>query len=149
MGSAYRNSFAGAGSTELYSIDSGLDILATQNPPNNGTQATDGPLGFDTSDNVGFDISGPTGVAFASLTFAATTNLYTINLDSGAATSVGLIATPVILGTETVDDISAAVLPGARLRNISTRGRVGAGEDAWLPASSPEDPGQGSARAIS
>lgn len=132
VGSAYRNNFSGTGSTELYSIDSGLDVLATQDPPNSGTQNTDGPLGVDTTDNVGFDISGTTSVAFASLTVAAATNLYTVNLDTGAATSLGLIATPASLGTETVVDIAASVNPGARLRNISTRGRVGAGEDILI-----------------
>lgn len=132
VGSGYRNAFSGALSTELYSIDSTLDILATQNPPNNGTQETDGPLGVNTTDNVGFDISGPTGVAFASLTDAVATRLYTINLDSGAATLVGPIATPVDLGAETVVDISAAVNPGARLRNLSTRGRVGGADDTLI-----------------
>ena len=68
VGSAYTNNFSGATTTTLYDIDSNLDILATQNPPNNGTLNTVGALGFNTSDLVGFDISGLTGTAFASLT---------------------------------------------------------------------------------
>jgi hypothetical protein len=114
VGSAYRNSFSGAVVTELYGIDSNLDVLVTQEPPNAGTLNTDGPLGVDTSDAVGFDISGLTAQAYASLTTGGTTNLYTINLDSGAATSVGPIAGATSLGTETVVDISALVNPGAR-----------------------------------
>lgn len=39
--------------------------------------------------NVGFDISGTTGVACAALTVGGTANLYTINLLSGLATLVG------------------------------------------------------------
>lgn len=42
---AYTNNFDGAPSTVLNDIDTGLDILATQNPPNNGTLNTVGSLG--------------------------------------------------------------------------------------------------------
>jgi hypothetical protein len=132
VGSAYRNAFSGALVTELYGIDSDRDVLVTQDPPNAGTLTTDGPLGVDTSDLVGFDISGLTAQAYASLTVGGTTNLYTINLDSGAATSVGPLASATALGTETVVDIAALVNPGARLRNMSTRGRVDAGENILI-----------------
>lgn len=108
VGSAYTNNFAGATTTTLYDIDSNLDILVTQNPPNNGTLNTVGPLGFNTSDLVGFDISRVTGTAFASLTApaAATSGLYTVNLASGAVTLVGTIG-----GGVTIRDIS--VVPAA------------------------------------
>ena len=132
VGSAYRNSFSGAVVTELYGIDSNLDVLVTQDPPNAGTLTTDGPLNVDTTDAVGFDISGLTAQAYASLTTGGTTNLYTINLDSGAATSVGALAGATSLGTETVVDIAALVNPGARLRNMSTRGRVDSGENILI-----------------
>lgn len=132
VGSAYTNSFSGSGATVLYDIDSNLDILTIQNPPNNGTLNTVGPLGADTTDNVGFDISGTSGVAYASLTIGVITNLYTINLLSGAATSLGLVADPVTLGTETVVDIAATVPPSSKLLNIATRGRVGQGEDVLI-----------------
>jgi hypothetical protein len=59
VGSAYTNNFAGASVTTLYGIDSNLDILATQNPPNAGLLNTVGPLGFNASDLVGFDIRDP------------------------------------------------------------------------------------------
>ncbi|CAA9230108.1 MAG: hypothetical protein AVDCRST_MAG42-1081 [uncultured Chthoniobacterales bacterium] len=132
VGSAYRNAFSGALVTELYGIDSNVDVLVTQDPPNAGTLTTDGPLGVDTSDAVGFDISGLTAQAYASLTTGGTTNLYTINLDSGAATSVGAIGGAASLGTDTVVDIAALVNPGARLRNMSTRGRVDSGENILI-----------------
>lgn len=48
-----------------------------------------------------------------------------INLDSGAATSVGAIAGSGSLGAESMVDIAALVNPGARLRNMSTRGPRG------------------------
>lgn len=132
VGSAYRNAFSGAVVTELYGIDSNSDVLVTQDPPNAGTLTTDGPLGVDTSDAVGFDISGLTAQAYASLTVGGTATLYTINLDAGTATSVGPIAGTADLGTETVVDIAALVNPGARLRNMSTRGRVDAGENILI-----------------
>lgn len=92
VGAAYLNSFAGATATTLYDIDSNLDILATQNPANNGTLQTVGTLGVDTSNAVGFDIaSGNT--AFAVLTVGGIPRLYTINLATGSASLVGTIGT--------------------------------------------------------
>src|SRR6185503_3228958 len=67
VGAAYTNNFAGATTTVLYDIDSGRDVLVTQNPPNNGTLNTVGALGVDTSDVVGFDITNPGGTAYAAL----------------------------------------------------------------------------------
>ena len=139
VGVAYVNSFAGAQATTLYDIDSELDILAIQNPPNEGTLVTVGPLGVNTTGRVGFDVSGTTGVAYASLTDSTTglTSLYTINLLSGAATAPAGATAPALivpteLGTETVTGIAAGVNPGSRLRNISTRAKVGQGEDVLI-----------------
>jgi hypothetical protein len=132
VGSAYTNSFSGSRATVLYDIDSNLDILTIQDPPNSGMLHTVGPLGVDTTDNVGFDISGSTGVAYASLTVGITTNLYAINLVSGAATTLGSIAGAGTLGTETIVGIAATVAPSSKLLNISTRGRVGQGEDILI-----------------
>ena len=92
VGSAYTNNFAGAVTTTLYNIDSNLDILAIQNPPNAGVLNTVGSLGFNTSDLVGFDISG-SQTAYALLTGPASpfSQLYTINLSTGAATLIGTV----------------------------------------------------------
>lgn len=92
VGSAYTNSFNGATTTTLYNIDSLLDVLVTQNPPNSGTLNTVGSLGFDTGDNVGFDILSSGNTAFASLTGpGGTSSFFSVNLASGAATSIGAI----------------------------------------------------------
>ena len=100
VGSAYTNNFAGAVTTTLFVIDSNLNILATQGSPggspispNTGQLFTIGALGFDTSDLVGFDVSGLTGTAFASLTApgAGSSQLFTIDLSTGAGTLVGTI----------------------------------------------------------
>jgi hypothetical protein len=91
VGAAYTNTFAGATSTTLYVLDSNLDILGIQNPPNNGTLNTAGPLGVDTSAEVGFDIAPRSGTALASLTVGGSAQLYTINLTTGAASLIGPI----------------------------------------------------------
>jgi hypothetical protein len=81
VGAAYSNNVPGGvnGQTTLYDIDSALDQLFTQGgvnfppgtppvSPNTGTLFDVGPLGVNTSDLVGFDISAFSGTAFASLT---------------------------------------------------------------------------------
>ncbi len=113
VGSAYTNNFSGATTTTLFGIDSNLDILVTQGSPggtpispNSGTLFTVGALGVNTTPDVGFDIVNRTGLALASLTpmGGTTSNLYTINLTTGAATLIGPIGT-----TEIVRDISAVI----------------------------------------
>jgi hypothetical protein len=100
VGSAYTNSFDGTPATLLYGIDSNLDILVTQDPPNNGTLNTIGGLGVNTGDSVAFDISSASARAFASLTIAgnSSSGLYSINLGTGSATLLGAIgiAQPII-----------------------------------------------------
>ena len=87
----YTNNFAGATTTTLYVIDSTLNALYTQVPPNNGTLNLVGLLGVDVSEVNGFDIAPFNGVAYASLTVGGTARLYTINLGNGLATEVGPI----------------------------------------------------------
>jgi hypothetical protein len=99
VGSAYTNNFSGASATTLYGLDSGLDILITQDPPNAGVLNTVGSLGVNFNDNVGFDVSGLTGIAYAVLQPAGAnfSSLYTINLTTGAATLVGQVGTGFVL----------------------------------------------------
>jgi trimeric autotransporter adhesin len=120
-GAAYTNSFAGATTTTLYDIDSGLDILTLQNPPNNGTLNTVGPLGVNTSNLVGFDISGQSGVAYASLSdITNVSSLYTIDLTNGAATLVGQIG-----GSATsIRDIAVSVVPPPTIIGLTTGNRL-------------------------
>ena len=105
IGSAYTNNFAGATTTTLYGIDSVLDILVTQNPPNSGTLNTIGALGFNFGSIGGFDIYDPTD-AGAPMAFAVSgSSFFTINLGTGAATLVGTVGS----GTSLIG-ISAAIL---------------------------------------
>ena len=107
VASAYTNSFAGSTTTTLYDIDASLDILAIQNPPNNGVLNTVGSLGLNASNNVGFDIFfNNQGFASIQLVGGATTGFYGINLATGAASLIGGIGNGLI-----VTDIAVAVVP--------------------------------------
>jgi len=133
VASAYTNNFAGAGATVLYDIDQFLDALVIQDPPNSGALRTIGPLGIDTGENTGFDISGVTGRAYASLTVGGPASpvpsLYTIDLVTGTATLIGEIA-PGMRGSAAITDIAA--FTSTKFRNLSTRGRVGTGDDVLI-----------------
>jgi hypothetical protein len=99
-GAAYSNNVAGAVSTTLFDISYTQDALFTQGSPggaptspNTGMLFMVGPLGLNVGSSIGFDISGASGLAFASLipVGSAGSSLYTINLGTGAATLVGAI----------------------------------------------------------
>lgn len=93
--SAYTNNFAGTKTTTLYNIDSTLDVLLTQNPPNDGVLNTVGKLGVNITANAGFDIVSNDGgnMAFAALQIEGEKNskLYSINLTDGTAKLIGKI----------------------------------------------------------
>jgi hypothetical protein len=86
--------------TTLYGIDTGASQLVVQGGidgaapggPNGGAITAIGPLGVTVSpgSDAGLDISGATGRAYAALSqsFGAT-NLYTVDLTTGAATLIG------------------------------------------------------------
>ena len=147
VGSAYTNNMAGATTTQLFDIDSGRDVLALQNPPNDGTLVTIGALSVDTADRVGFDISSVDGVAYASLEVGGTSSLYTINLGTGAATLVGRIGGGTVIralaaaGTAPVDSaaptVSVRVTASVRIRALLASGvgvRVGCNEACTVTA---------------
>lgn len=115
--SAYTNNNPGATTTTLYDIDSTLNILTIQNPPNSGTLNTVGPLGVNPTQAGGFDISGATGMAYALLNVPMFgSQLFTINLTTGAATLVGTVGD----GTLFLDGLTVA-------RNVATAAGVTVG----------------------
>jgi hypothetical protein len=100
VGLAYDANLPGATTTTLFGIDSNLDVLVrlgsvagSPNSPSTGQISTIGALGFNTSGDTAFDVTGTTNVAYAALTAPAgtSTGLYTVNLTTGAATLVGTI----------------------------------------------------------
>lgn len=97
---AYTNAFFGPPSptgvtpptrtTQLFGIDSQLDTLVLQDPPNNGVLTTIGSLGVDFASTAGFDIFSPAnGINLAYAVSGST--LYSLDLTTGAATSLGTI----------------------------------------------------------
>ncbi len=126
VGSAYINNVPSSAATTLFNIDSNRDVLTTQIPPNNGTLNTVGALGVDFQNFTGFDVSGATGTAFASTTNPGAptlSNLYTINLATGAASLVGQIGSNLVLNDIAI--VSAVPEP-------SSLALLSIGSVAWL-----------------
>ena len=94
-GSAYTNNDVVADTaTTLYALDTNLDQIAIQSPPNDGTLAATGKLGVDAQAVSGFDIYSTLreGVSVGAQAFAALslgdgrTALYKVTLSTGKAT---------------------------------------------------------------
>lgn len=113
-GVAYDRNLPGGAATTLYGINSSADGLVLQGgidgmpSPNGGVITAIGPLGVDTSVLVGFDIAPPAqgGTAFAALFISASggSQLFTIDLATGQATSIG----PIGSGTLAIDALAVA-----------------------------------------
>jgi hypothetical protein len=104
---AYTNSMAGAKTTQLFNIDTVQDSLVLQSPPNDGVLKTIGSLGTDFISMAGMDIvsDGNGGnMAFA----VSGSTLYSINLEKGAAQSIGTI------GNSNMSFIDLAAMPKAK-----------------------------------
>lgn len=102
-GAAYTNSYVNAVTTTLYNIDSNLNILVSQNPPNNGTLNTIGALGVDVTNVIGFDHTAASNIAYASLNVGGSLGFYNINLQTGAATLIGA------LGNQNITDVTVEI----------------------------------------
>jgi hypothetical protein len=87
---AYTRNVPDAPDTKLLEIDSDRDVLVLQDPPNDGTLATIGPLGIDFGPTGGFDIVTDASGRDASYAASGST-LYAIDLATGAARSLGMI----------------------------------------------------------
>jgi hypothetical protein len=113
------------GATTLYVVDAALNALFTQGSvnssptsPNTGTLLNQVPLSGIAAGNVtGFDISGTTGTAFV----ATDTGLFSLNLSTGAATSLGNFA-----GGLSVVNLTAVPEPGSlALCGMAAAGLIG------------------------
>lgn len=110
VGAGYDNNFAGAKIVTLYELEQGTGSLVRQgspggtpSSPNAGQLQTIGSLGVSFTAPASFDVVDETQSALASLTTGGMSQLYNINLRSGAATLVG----PIGAGTDPVIAISA------------------------------------------
>ncbi len=108
---AYTNSVPQASATKTFDIDAALDILALQEPPNDGTLRTIGRLGVDFDVAAGFDIltdDHGNDHAFA----VSGSRLYSIDLATGLARLMETV------GAGNLQMIGLAIVPvrGARSR---------------------------------
>jgi trimeric autotransporter adhesin len=94
-GAAYTNAFAEACRSALYYIDASTDQLLTTADPNGGTVGVVGALGVDASNVSDLEIATAadgSNSANAVLVVGGVPTLYSIDLSTGAATSVAAVA---------------------------------------------------------
>jgi hypothetical protein len=104
----YTNNFNGTTVTTQYTLDSASNQLFIQSPPNSGTQINALPVtlngapldfaginGFDTPTGTAASTSNAPAIgdSYAALRVGNSTNLYRVNLTTGAATGLGPIGT--------------------------------------------------------
>lgn len=89
-GAAYSNNVDGATTTTLFVINSETGALQIQAPPNDGTLTTVGGVGGNAAGIIaGFDISN-TGEARLTVVQEGVTRLFSVNLQTGEATLIGV-----------------------------------------------------------
>jgi hypothetical protein len=86
---AYTNDVPDAPTTRLLVVESATDVLALQDPPNDGLLATIGPLGIDVGPLAGFDIV--TGADGDRGFLSAGRALHAVELETGRCTPLGTI----------------------------------------------------------
>lgn len=92
VAAAYINSIGKPEKTAMYNIDATIGALIQQTKPNDGTLKAIGKLGIkDMPATYAFDIQGMEGGKNTAY-LAASKMLYTVNLETGAATEVGAIS---------------------------------------------------------
>lgn len=89
MATAYTNSVSGAMTTVQYGIDAQTNQLFIQAPPNDGTQTLVGDLGINIGKGVSLDIVFNTDTATNTAYAASRASLFSIDLETGAATLIG------------------------------------------------------------
>lgn len=101
--SAYNNNFVGATTSQLFGLDTGLDILVRQ-ANNTGVLNTVGSVNADLTEIGGFDISGQTGNAYAVVrdNVMVRSTFWNINLTTGAGSMIGEIGGGEIIVAMTV-----------------------------------------------
>jgi hypothetical protein len=118
---AYTNSYAGSTATTLYDIDETAGVIYTQNPANAGTLTNPTPLtfnGFSSAPGLqalDFDIyydaaAGANQGFLSEVTSGGSSNLYSFNPATGAATRLGNTIPSQIIGY-TLSDIAVAIAP--------------------------------------
>ena len=118
---------SGDNQTTLYDLDTDADVLAVQDPPNNGTLSTRAPLGIDAASVAGFDISPRAAGGLALLSEGSAQRLYSVDLKS-TSSALSVIGNVTVAGT-TLTDIAiaqdsfllAAILEGSPQQVVTLR----------------------------
>lgn len=98
VGTAYTNSVSPApATTTLYGIDSTRNLVVTLANPNDGQITSAGTVALDIDEVAGFDIVGPTNVAYAVLRVNKEVGLYTIDLATHLPTKLGVVTHPIAI----------------------------------------------------
>lgn len=132
---AASNSFPQAQTSVLYAIDSTQNTLVKVDWIS-GSMDTIAELGTESGADLevpvrtGFDISGVTGLAYLAVGSGSATALRKVDLTTGDTVDFGRIGPALQQNDVTVVGISA--LPPSGLVNLSTRSRVGTGEDVMI-----------------
>ena len=103
-GAAYTNNdLAASTGTTLFDLDTALDQVVIQSPPNNGSLAATGKLSVNTGSAVGFDVQSKLrrGAAvrnrgFACLTVSGASAFYAVDLLTGTLSFAGVFSQPVV-----------------------------------------------------
>jgi hypothetical protein len=90
VATAYINSIGSPEATAMYDIEWSMLALLQQTAPNDGTLETRGSLGIDMADAIAFDIFAEE-IDMNTAYLVANMTLYTVDLESGAASEVGMI----------------------------------------------------------
>ncbi|HVF70886.1 MAG TPA: DUF4394 domain-containing protein [Chthoniobacterales bacterium] len=132
---ATTNSFPGGQAHVFYGIDSLQNSLVRIDYQTGvidtiGTLRTNPATVLQINSRTGLDISGATGMAYLMFGSGDTTLLVRVDLTTGSVANVGQIGPAPQAGGPTPVDIS--VLAPTQLSNISTRSRVGTGQDVMI-----------------
>ena len=110
--------------TTLFGIDAGTNALVRIGgvdgtpSPNLGAVTTIGPLGVDPTLFGGMDIQAGTNTAYAVLRVAGVSQLYTLNLTTGAATLVGNVGAGLTIDGLTIAPTGVSALPEGGVASI-------------------------------
>lgn len=126
---AYDRSFAGTTGTQLYGVDTGLDMLVRQ-ANSAGTLTTVGSIGTDVTATGGFDISGSSDIAYMAIEDASTSfsTFWTVDLTTGAGAAVGEIGSGIVITSMAVAPVpepaAAALVLAACVAGFASRRRA-------------------------
>lgn len=140
---AYTNSFSNACRTTIYYLDTTEGLLLTSASPNAGVTTSVGALGAAAANAVSaFEISSvseSSNTAYAVLTVGTAPTLYTVNLATGVATSVGAIGGAAVVGEQVR---GLAMAPPATLPAVAAGELFGLTEGGRLVSFNRSAPGK-------